>query len=57
MRIGECTIHYFIVRLNPFFSKEKICLMVGYIVDLTLILCSVFSLLVMCHLVLHADYM
>jgi hypothetical protein len=27
---------------QPFFSKEKICLVVGYIVDLTLILCSVF---------------
>jgi len=33
---------HYIVDFNPFFSKGKICLVVGYIVDLTLILCSVF---------------
>ena len=28
---------------NPFFSNDQICLVVGYIVDLTLALCSVFG--------------
>lgn len=32
-----------IVGFNPLFSNENICLVVGYIVDLTLILCSVFK--------------
>jgi hypothetical protein len=43
-RIGERALHplLYIVGFNPFFSKEKICLVVGYIVDLTLILCRVF---------------
>ena len=31
-----------IVGFNPLFSNENICLVVGYIVDLTLILCRVF---------------
>jgi hypothetical protein len=31
------------VGFNPFFSTEKICLVVGYIIDLTLILCGAFS--------------
>ncbi len=31
------------VGFNPFFSNEQICLVVGYIVDLTLILCGVFG--------------
>jgi hypothetical protein len=31
-----------IVGFNALFSNENICLIVGYIVDLTLILCSVF---------------
>jgi hypothetical protein len=34
---------YYIVGFNPLFSNENICLVVGYIVDLTLILCSVFK--------------
>ncbi|KAH9998778.1 hypothetical protein BJV77DRAFT_1147925 [Russula vinacea] len=29
-------------RFQPFFSNENICIVVGYIVDLTLVLCSVF---------------
>jgi hypothetical protein len=33
----------YVVGFNPFFSTEKICLLVGYIIDLTLILCRVFS--------------
>jgi hypothetical protein len=43
-RIGEFAIRplLFVVGFNAFFSKEKICLVVGYIVDLTLILCRVF---------------
>jgi hypothetical protein len=32
-----------IAGFNPFFSKEEICHVVGYIVDLTLILCRVFG--------------
>jgi hypothetical protein len=32
-----------ILDLNPFFRNECICLMVAYIVDLTLILCDVFD--------------
>jgi hypothetical protein len=31
-----------VVGFNPSFSNENICLVVGYIVDLTLILCRVF---------------
>jgi hypothetical protein len=31
-----------IFGFNPLFSNENICLVVGYIVDLTLILCRVF---------------
>ena len=31
------------VSLSHFFSKENICLVMGYIVDLTLILCGVFG--------------
>jgi hypothetical protein len=43
-RIGERDLHplLYAVGFNPFFSKETICLVVGYIVDLTLILCRVF---------------
>jgi hypothetical protein len=43
-RTGGLALHPLLygVGFNPFFSKEKICLVVGYIVDLTLILCSVF---------------
>ena len=33
----------FVVGFNPLYSNENICLVVGYIVDLTLILCSVFG--------------
>jgi hypothetical protein len=32
-----------VVGFNPLFSNENICLVVGYIVDLTLILCRVFG--------------
>ena len=31
------------VGFNPLYSVENICLVVGYIVDLTLILCGVFG--------------
>jgi len=31
------------VSINHFFSKENICLVMAYIVDLTLILCGVFG--------------
>jgi hypothetical protein len=34
---------HFIVGFNPFYSTENICLVVGYIVDLTLILCGIFG--------------
>ena len=33
----------FVVGFNPLYSTENICLVVGYIVDLTLILCGVFG--------------
>ena len=33
----------FVVGFNPLYSNENICLVVGYIVDLTLILCGVFG--------------
>ncbi len=33
----------YIVGFNPFCSKEKISLVMGYIVDLTLILCGIFG--------------
>ena len=32
-----------VLDLNPFFRDEYICLVVAYIVDLTLILCDVFD--------------
>jgi hypothetical protein len=32
-----------VLDLNPFFRNEYICLVVAYIVDLTLILCDVFD--------------
>ena len=42
--MGAPFIHYvYAVGFNAFFSKEKICLVVGYIIDLTLILCRVSS--------------
>src|SRR6267154_749168 len=34
---------HYLVDFNSFFRKEDICLVVGYIVDLTLILCSIFG--------------
>ena len=34
---------HFVVGFNPLYSTENICLVVGYIVDLTLILCGVFG--------------
>ena len=33
----------YIVGFNRFFSNENICLVMGYIVDLTVILCGVFG--------------
>lgn len=33
----------YIVSLNPLFSNDNICLVVGYIIDLILILCGVFG--------------
>jgi hypothetical protein len=43
--IGGRALHplLYVVGFNPFFSKENICLVVGYIIDLLLILCRVFS--------------
>ena len=45
MRIGERTLHLLLYTAGfiPFFSKENARLVVGYIVDLALILCCVFS--------------
>lgn len=43
MRIGECALLAYMVGLNPLISNDNICLVVGYIIDLTLILCGVFS--------------
>lgn len=34
---------YYVLVFNPFYSNENICLVVGYIVDVTLILCGVFG--------------
>ena len=43
--IGERAIRplLYVVGFNPFFSTEKIRLVVGYIIDLTFILCRVFN--------------
>ena len=45
MGIGERALHpsLYVVDFNPFLSTENICTVVGYIIDLTLILCRVFS--------------
>jgi hypothetical protein len=40
--VSALFLHY-TVGFNPLFSNENICLVVGYIVDLTLILCGVFG--------------
>jgi hypothetical protein len=42
MRIRECALLVLHSRFQPFFSNENICIVMGYIVDLTLVLCSVF---------------
>jgi hypothetical protein len=39
--VSALVLHY-IASFNSLFSHENICLVVGYIVDLTLILCGVF---------------
>jgi hypothetical protein len=40
--VSALFLHY-IVSSNPLYSNENICLVVAYIVDLTLILCGVFG--------------